>query len=81
MAAARTSTSPAPDQCRCRCSLPGLTGFTADRREDADADCQGIDAPCHYIPVTQPSQCVPALALGRIDCTLSAVDKDTRLTL
>ncbi len=35
--AARTSTPPAPDRCRYRCSLPGLAGFTADRRGDADA--------------------------------------------
>jgi len=40
MAAARTSTSPAPDRCRYRCSLPGLTGFTADRRGDAGAGHQ-----------------------------------------
>ena len=27
---------------RCRCSLPGLTGFTANRREEADADRRAL---------------------------------------
>src|SRR5262245_20266168 len=41
MAAARTSTPPAPDRCRYRCSLPGLAGFTADRREGTSAGHHG----------------------------------------
>ena len=39
--AARARRTPAPDQILYRCSLPGLTGFVADRREDANASHHG----------------------------------------
>jgi|GEM_PF-6868387 len=36
--AIRARHTPAPEDHRCRCSLPGLTGFTAFRREGTDTD-------------------------------------------
>jgi hypothetical protein len=60
MEAARTSTSAAPDRHRYRCSLPGLTGFTANRRADADAGYQRLT------PIAQGSGGILAVSDGGV---------------